>query len=104
MRRCPGRLVAKAGADGLRAVGLLTGPGEGGPPASGLAIKIEDGDLSRRAIKAATVEALAQLAVLDDRDLRELAAFRHPTARTPQGAEAAVASPVFELAPLGELA
>ena len=104
MRRCPGRLVAKAGADGLRAVGLLTGPGEGGPPASGLAIKIEDGDLSRRAIKAATVEALAQLSVLNDRDLRELAAFRHPTARTPQGAEAAVASPVFELAPLGELA
>ncbi len=104
MRRRPGRLVAKAGADGLRAVGLLTGPGEGAPPASGLAIKIEDGDLSRRAIKAATVEALAQLSVLDDRDLRDLAAFRHPTARTPQGADAAVASPVFELAPLGELA
>ena len=55
MRRRPGRLVAKAGADGLRAVGLLAGPGRRRrvQPA-GLAIKIEDGDLSRRAIKAAT--------------------------------------------------
>ena len=98
------RLVAKAGADGLRAVGLLAGSGGSGAPAGGLAIKIEDGDLSRRAIKAATVEALAQLSVLDDGTLRALAAFRHPTARTPDGAQAAVASPIFELAPLGELA
>jgi L-asparaginase II len=104
MRRRPGRLVAKAGADGLRAVGLLAASGDGGAPAAGLAIKIEDGDLSRRAIKAATVETLAQLSVLDDRDLRALAAFRYPTARTPEGIQAAVAAPVFELAPLGELA
>lgn len=104
MRRRPGRLVAKAGADGLRAVGLLAASGDGGARAAGLAIKIEDGDLSRRAIKAATVETLAQLSVLDDRDLRALAAFRYPTARTPEGVQAAVAAPVFELAPLGELA
>jgi len=103
MRRRPGRLVAKAGADGMRAVGLLARSGDRGAPASGLAIKIEDGDLSRRAIKAATVEALAQLGVIDDRDLRALAAFRHPAVRTPAGVEAAIASPCFELAPLGEL-
>jgi len=103
MRRRPGRLVAKAGADGMRAVGMLAGRGDAGAPASGLAIKIEDGDLSRRAIKAATVEALAQLGAIDDRDLRALAAFRHPAVRTPAGVEAAIASPRFELAPLGEL-
>jgi L-asparaginase II len=104
MRRCSGRLVAKAGADGMRAVGLLERPGEEAVPASGLAIKIEDGDLSRRAIKAASVEVLAQLGVLGERDVRALSAFHHPTVRTSVGQDAAVASPRFELAPLAELA
>lgn len=104
MRRCSGRLVAKAGADGMRAVGLLERTGQDAVPASGLAIKIEDGDLSRRAIKAASVEVLAQLGVLTERDLRALSAFHHPTVRTPAGQDAAVASPRFELAPLAELA
>jgi L-asparaginase II len=103
MRRQPGRLVAKAGADGLRAVGLLPGSSEPPLPSSGLAIKIEDGDLSRRAIKAASVEALAQVGCLDERDLRALSAFHHPTVRTPGGLDAAMAVPRFELAPLAEL-
>jgi L-asparaginase II len=104
MRRCSGRLVAKAGADGMRAVGLLERTGQDAVPASGLAIKIEDGDLSRRAIKAASVEVLTQLGMLTERDLRALSAFHHPTVRTPAGQDAAVASPRFELAPLAELA
>jgi L-asparaginase II len=94
MRRCPGRLVAKAGADGMRAIGLLAD--EGGA-ASAIAIKIEDGDLSRRAIKAVSVETLAQVGVLDERDLRALLPFHHPTVLSPQGQEAAVALPRFEL-------
>jgi L-asparaginase II len=120
MRRRPGELVSKAGADGLRAVGLLAGSGMPRPressdaprqastdsprPASALAIKIEDGDLSRRAIKAASVEVLAQIGALEDADLRALAPFHHPTVRTPAGVDAATASPRFELAPLAELA
>jgi L-asparaginase II len=104
MRRRPGGLVSKAGADGLRAIGLVAGSGEASAPASALAIKIEDGDLSRRAIKAASVEVLAQVGVLDERDLRALAPFHRPTVRTPGGLDAATASPRFELAPLGELA
>lgn len=104
MRRRPGALVSKAGADGMRAIGLVAGPGEHDPRAGGMAIKIEDGDLSRRAIKAASVEALAQVGVLDDRDMRALAAFHHPTVLTPDGREAATSVPHFELAPLGELA
>jgi L-asparaginase II len=109
MRRRPGRLVAKAGADGLRAVGLLPRPatesaaGDGPLPAAALAIKIEDGDHSRRAITAASVEALAQIGALDERDLRALAPFRRPVARTPDGTESAEARPCFELAPLREL-
>lgn len=103
MRRRPGTLVAKGGADGVRAIGLVAGPGKAGPPAGGMAIKIEDGDLSRRAIRAASVEALAQVGVLDDRDLRTLVAFHHPIVLAPDGREAATALPHFELAPLDEL-
>ena len=52
---------------------------------------------------AASVEALAQVGILDDRDLRTLEAFHRPTVRTPDGREAATALPRFELAPLAEL-
>ena len=94
MRRRPGRLVAKAGADGMRAIGLVASEGTA---ASGIAIKIEDGDMSRRAIKATSVETLAQAGVLDDRDLRVLAGFHHPTVLAPGGGEAATALPRFVL-------
>jgi L-asparaginase II len=97
MRRRPGALVSKGGADGLRAVGILARPGPDDAPALGLAIKIEDGDASRRAIKASTVEALARIGVLDERDLRALAPFARPTARNPRGDETAVALARFDL-------
>jgi L-asparaginase II len=94
MRRRPGQLVAKAGADGMRAIGLVAGEGRS---ASGIAIKIEDGDLSRRATKAVTVEALVQIGVLDERDLRALPSYHHPTVLAPDGREAVTALPRFEL-------
>lgn len=94
MRLRPGRLVAKAGADGMRAIGLVAGDDS---EASAIAIKIEDGDQSRRAVKATSVEALAQVGVLDDRDLRALAAYHHPTVNAPGLGEAASAVPHFEL-------
>jgi L-asparaginase II len=98
MRRRPGRLVAKAGAEGMRAIGLVAHDDVG---ASGIAIKIEDGDMGRRAIKAASVETLAQVGVLDERDLRAMAAYHHPTVLAPGGGEAATALPRFELAAVG---
>jgi L-asparaginase II len=107
MRRKPGRLVAKAGEDGMRAIGFVAPgdqAGEAAAPAGAMAIKIEDGDLSRRAIKAASVEALAQVGILDERDLRALATFHRPVDQTPDRREAAISVPRFELAPLGELA
>ncbi len=98
MRRRPGRVVAKAGADGLRAVGLV--PGEAAE-AGALALKIEDGDGSGRALSAASVEALAQAGLLDERDLRALSGYHHPTALGPAGQEAATALPRFELSGSG---
>jgi L-asparaginase II len=99
MRRRPGRLVAKAGGDGMRAIGNVA---RDGAEASAIAIKIDDGDLSRRATKAVSVESLAQVGILDHRDLRALAAYHHPVVLSPSGGEAATAVPRFSLAPLGE--
>ena len=69
---------------------------------SAIAIKIEDGDQSRRALKATSVETLAQVGILDDRDLRALAAYHHPTVSAPGGAEAASAVAHFELVGQGK--
>ena len=99
MRRRPKRLVAKAGADGMRAMGLVAADGA---EAGAIAIKVEDGDQSRRAVKATSVEVLAQLGLLDDRDLRALAAYHHPTVSTPGGVEAASAVPHFALSGQGQ--
>jgi L-asparaginase II len=94
MQRRPGRLLAKGGADGMQALGVIAGDGR---TAAGIALKIEDGDLSRRATNATSVEALAQLGLLDERDLRALAASHHPAVTTPAGDEAATAVPRFVL-------
>jgi L-asparaginase II len=63
MRTRPGELVSKAGAEGIRAIGVLQKGADRAP--FGLALKIEDGDLARRASDAAASAALARLGVLD---------------------------------------
>lgn len=70
MRAAPGRLAAKGGAEGLRSVGVLPGGLGADAPATGVAVKIEDGDAARRAGAAATCEALRQLGALGEADLR----------------------------------
>lgn len=104
MRRRPGLVVSKGGGDGLLGLGLVSGDGDRGVAPAGLAIKIDDGDASRRAMKAVSVEVLAQIGVLDSRDLRALESLHHPGSLTPDGAEAATTVARFELAPLDELA
>ena len=105
MKAIPGRIVAKGGAEGLRAYAILPGPrARGGSAApSGFAIKIEDGGVDTRATSAASVEALAQAGVLDGQPLRMLARYHQPVAVDPHGREAGHAVASFELAPVGEL-
>jgi L-asparaginase II len=105
MRRRPGLLVSKGGAEGLRGIGLRPGSRRGREEAEpvGLAVRIEDGDGFRRANRAVCVEALAQLGVLDDRDMRALSPFHRPITRAPSGEVISTASPHFDLAPLAEL-
>lgn len=105
MKAAPGRLVSKAGMEALRGVAILPGPRSGTSEAgaSGMAIKIEDGDGHDRGTWAATVEALRQAGVIDGGALRELARYHRPTMLDPHGRVGAETLAEFELAPVGEL-
>ena len=71
--------------------------------ASGIAIKIEDGDGYDRGTWAASVEALRQAGVLDGDALRDLARYHRPVQLDPHGRLGAETVAEFELAPVGEL-
>jgi L-asparaginase II len=105
MKAAPGRLVSKSGMEALRGVGILPGPRANGTsvPASGMAIKIEDGDGYDRGTWAASVEALRQAGMLDGQPLRTLARYHVPRYLDPHGRTAAEAIAEFDLAPVGEL-
>ena len=105
MKAAPGKVISKAGMEGLRAVAILPGDrigtSEDGP--TGLAVKIEDGDGHDRGTWAASVEALRQAGVLDPQALRMLTRYHRPASIDPHGRVSAEAVPEFELAPVGEL-
>lgn len=105
MKTLPGRLVAKAGMEGLRGIAILPGSRNGTAAAapSGLALKIEDGDGRGRASWATTIEALRQVGVLDGPPLRQLGRYHRPPSLDSHGRVVAEAVPAFELVPLGEL-
>ena len=67
-----GRLISKIGAEGVYTVGVL--PCEEWPSGLGLALKIEDGD-DQRARPPAVIEALLQLGVLGNQDLKTLSDY-----------------------------
>jgi L-asparaginase II len=111
MKAAPGRIVSKGGMEALRGLAVLPGvrPGANGStggsatPATGIALKIEDGDGYERGTWAATVEVLAQAGVLDGQAIRMLSRYHRPVEVDPHGRVGAEAIPDFELAPLGEL-
>jgi hypothetical protein len=91
--------------EALRGLAILRGPRGNGADiaASGMAIKVEDGDGYERATWAATVEALRQAGVVGGQALRVLARYHRPSETDPHGRMSAEAIPSFELAPLSEL-
>ena len=105
MKAAPGRLVSKAGMEALRGIAILPGPRTGTSVvrASGMAVKIEDGDGYDRGTWAASVEALRQAGVLDGGALRDLARYHRPAELDPHGRVGAETVAEFELAPVGEL-
>lgn len=104
MKAAPGRLISKAGMEALRAIAILPGTRTGTThaDASGVAVKIEDGDGYDRGTWAASVEALRQTGVLDGAALRALARYHRPVTLDPHGRVGAEAVAEFELAPVGE--
>ena len=105
MKAAEGRVISKAGMEALRGLAILPGPrvGSNGTAASGIAVKIEDGDGYDRGTWAASVEALRQAGVLDGQALRVLARYQKPTILDPHGRVGAEAIVAFQLAPVGEL-
>ncbi|HEV2005092.1 MAG TPA: asparaginase [Candidatus Limnocylindrales bacterium] len=105
MKALPGRIISKGGMEALRGMALLPGPRAKGvsSAASGIAIKIEDGDGHERGTWAASIETLRQAGVLDGAPLRALGRYHRPVITDPHGRPAAEAVPSFELAPIGEL-
>jgi L-asparaginase II len=105
MKAAPGRLISKAGMEALRGIAILPGARAGTQEvrASGMAVKIEDGDGYDRGTWAASVEAVRQAGVLDGAALRAVAHYHRPAILDPHGRVGAEAVPEFELAPVGEL-
>ena len=98
MRRRPGQLVAKGGAEGYQAIGIAPNALRPGSPALGLALKVADG--SARAIYIAALEVLRQLLALDEADFDALAEFEFAPLLALQNARRLVtgeARPVFTL-------
>jgi len=73
MRRRPGLLVSKGGAEGYQGMGLVPGALRPDSPALGVAIKIADG--ASRAVPIVALEVLRQLGLLVDADFDALAEF-----------------------------
>jgi L-asparaginase II len=94
IRAAGGKLISKIGAEGVYTVGVL--PSDRWPKGLGLALKIEDGE-DRRARPTVVIEALRQLAVLDDSALEALAPYRSFPIQNHRGDLVGEVRPDFEL-------
>lgn len=97
MRAAPGRLVSKAGAEGVAAIAMMGGAGSRFGSEAGLAIKIEDGDASGRARNVVSCHALRELGVLGDEEIERLAEYASPPILDPRGDHAGGVRPAFGL-------
>jgi L-asparaginase II len=70
-----GKLVAKTGAEGYQAVGILPDLTEASPKGVGIALKISDGDATGRVREAVMIEILRQFGILNNTELAELSEF-----------------------------
>ncbi|MDQ2689302.1 MAG: asparaginase [Chloroflexota bacterium] len=102
MRSFPGRVVSKGGAEGVLAMGLPSGALPKGAPFGagpmGIAAKVEDGNLARRAGDVTAVEVLRQLGLARDPVPGPLVEFAAPPILDPRGASSGEVRPVLRLA------
>lgn len=84
MQVCSRRILAKSGAEGFLALGIMPGAIAAESPGIGIAIKVSDGDLStrdsdghfhNRARPAVALEVLNQLGYISEKELESLSEF-----------------------------
>lgn len=101
MRSFPRRVVSKGGAEGVLAMGLPPGalseiaPFGDGP--MGVAAKIEDGNLARRAGDAASIAILRQLGLVTDPLAGPLVDYAAPPIVDPRGGSTGDVRSIFRL-------
>jgi L-asparaginase II len=94
MRAAGGRLIAKAGAEGVYCAALL---GSAQEPAMGFALKLLDGDPQGRARNPAVVEGLRQAGFLDEDALNKLESYWMEEVRNRPGDVVGMVRPAFTL-------
>jgi L-asparaginase II len=101
MRSFPKRVVSKGGAEGVLAMGLPPGalskeaPFGGGP--LGIAAKVEDGNLARRAGDVTSIAVLRQLGLVTDPLAGPLVEYASPPIVDPRGGASGEVRPIFRL-------
>ena len=101
MRAYPKRVVSKGGAEGVLAMGLPPGalgddaPFGDGP--MGIAAKVEDGNLARRAGDVVAIESLRQLGLVTDPLPGGLVGYASPPIADPRGDRSGEVRPAFRL-------
>jgi L-asparaginase II len=101
MRALPMRIVSKGGAEGVLAMAVPPGALRKGAPYGsrpiGIAAKIEDGNLARRAGDVTSVEVLRQIGLLGDALPDELLEFAAPPITDPRGESSGEVRAAFSL-------
>jgi L-asparaginase II len=101
MRARPSRIVSKGGAEGVLAMGIPPGalPAEAafGSEPMGIAVKVEDGNLARRAGDVVSVEVLRQVGLLTDPLPDSLAEYADPPIEDPRGERSGEVRAAFRL-------
>jgi L-asparaginase II len=93
LRAARGKLICKVGAEASYCVGVL--PSAKFPRGIGIAVKMEDG--SYRGLGPTVVEILHQLAILDDDEVSQLAAYHKPVIENRRGLNVGQVRSVFKL-------
>ena len=93
LRAGHGKLICKIGAEAAYSVGVL--PCEQFPRGAGIALKMEDG--SYRGLGPTVVETLAQLGVLNEQEVGQLATFHLPLVENRRGAAVGEVRAIFKL-------
>jgi L-asparaginase II len=93
LRTARGKLICKVGAEAVYSVGVL--PCERFPRGLGIAFKMEDG--SYRGLAPTVVETLAQLGLLDEMEVTQLATYHRPIIDNRRGFHVGEVRTIFDI-------